>query len=170
MVLCPNCRSQMRKREGKGHYGAKLPLFQCPDCSGLWVDGKVVRGMSYDSALETESAVKFEEIVTKPRVTQLPCPRCEFHLMEQSGGNLPKGLHIDYCQACEGYWFDKGELMIFKSHLEKKRQNLKQTEEKKRREKERTGWAGPPKQKGRSWQYAGGRVALGLAEDLINLL
>jgi Zn-finger nucleic acid-binding protein len=129
----------MQQRQGKGHYGANLPLFQCSICEGLWIDGRVVGSMSHDSALETEQDVDFGEIVTEPRRTELVCPRCESKLMEQTGKGLPRDLHIDFCEVCDGYWFDKGELMVYKTFLEKKRQNFKQAEEKARREKERLG-------------------------------
>jgi len=129
----------MKQREGKGHYGAKLSVFQCPACSGLWVDGEVVVALSHDSALEVETQVEFEEISMEPRELEVFCPRCEIHLMEQSGGRLPKGLHIDFCNGCHGYWFDKGELMIYKSYLEKRRQTSRQhmAEDRERSEKRR---------------------------------
>ena len=170
MVSCPKCKVQMQKREGQGHYGAKLPLFQCPGCSGLWVDGRVVRGMSYDSALEAEPDAVLDEIVTEPRKTEMACPRCESKLMEQAGGSLPKDLHIDYCSVCEGYWFDKGELMIYKSHLEKRRQALKADHDESRRKQERAGWAAPKKVEPRSFRHGGSRIAMGLARDLTRFL
>ena len=137
MLRCPACRGLMEDREAEGHYGAKLIIFQCPECSGIWVDGEVGVGISRDSAVEIESAVDFEEISTEPREIAAMCPRCEIHLMEQSGGGLPEGLHIDYCNGCHGFWFDKGELMIYKSHQEKKRQNFKKRETAKGRSKAR---------------------------------
>ena len=170
MVSCPTCRIQMQQREAKGHYGASLPLFQCPSCSGLWVDGRVVRGMSYDSAVGVEADIDFEEIMKEPRKTELICPRCESILMEQTGGGLPQGLHIDYCTVCEGYWFDKSELMIYKSYLEKKRQEARHREEHVRRKKERTGWPVPEKKEDRSWHYTGLRVTSRLARDLAKFI
>ena len=128
MLRCPACRVTMKNRGAEGHYGGKLIIFQCPGCSGIWVDGEVVFRMSSDSAIEVESAVDFEEISTEPREIAAMCPRCETHLMEQTGGGLPQGLHIDYCNGCHGFWFDKGELMIYKSYQEKKRQSLKKRE------------------------------------------
>jgi Zn-finger nucleic acid-binding protein len=170
MVLCPKCKKSMQQRQGTGHYGAKLPLSQCPECSGLWIDGRVVRGVSYESALEAESDVDFGEIVTEPRKTELVCPRCESNLMEQTGKGLPKDLHIDYCEVCEGYWFDKGELMVYKTYLEKKRRNLRQSQEKARREQERTGAGQSKPQPTRHWRDAGGRTVIGVARALTSLL
>jgi Zn-finger nucleic acid-binding protein len=110
-------------------------IFQCGECLGLWVDGEAVVAISEDSALEAEAEVSFEEISTKPRENPVVCPRCDINLMEQSGGGLPQGLHIDYCRSCCGYWFDKGELMIYKAYLEDKRRKFRKHEEEKRRRK-----------------------------------
>ncbi len=125
----------MDRREAEGHYGAKLFIFQCPECLGLWVDGEVVTALSHDSAVEAETDVDFEDISTEPREIAAFCPRCETNLMEQSGGGLPQGLHVDYCRGCNGFWFDKGELMIYKSHVENKRKKFRDREQEKRRKK-----------------------------------
>lgn len=169
MVLCPKCKKAMQQLEGKGYYGAKLPLFQCSECEGLWIDGRVVSSMSYDSALETEQDVDFGEIVTEPRTTELVCPRCESKLIEQTGKGLPHDLHIDFCKVCDGYWFDKGELMVYKTFLEKKRQKLKQSEETARRERERLGgrtFEPPPVY---SRRHPSGRTVINVARALTGL-
>jgi Zn-finger nucleic acid-binding protein len=48
---------------------------------------------------------------------------------------MPSGLHVDFCTGCHGFWFDKGELMIYESFLEKKRQRFRKSEEEKRARK-----------------------------------
>ncbi len=128
----------MNGQEGRGHYGAKLEIYQCPECLGLWVDGKVVIALSHESALRAETDVDFDEISTEPREIAAFCPRCETYLMEQTGGGLPEGLRIDYCAQCRGFWFDKGELMIYKSYIKNKREAFKKSEKEKRKRKART--------------------------------
>ena len=128
MIRCPKCRGPMQQRGAESHVGVKLIIFQCPECSGVWVDGDVVFRVSRDSAVEVEDDVEFEEISTEPREVAAFCPRCEANLLEQTGGGLPEGLHLDYCTGCHGFWFDKGELMIYKSYQEKKRQRMRQGE------------------------------------------
>ncbi len=139
VLRCPKCRELMEEHEAKSHYGAKLRLFHCPECSGIWVDKDVAFAVSRDSAVEIEPDVNLEEIPTKPREGPIFCPRCAARLTEQTGGGLPKGLRIDYCTGCHGFWFDKGELMIYKSFLEEKRkqslERLKATEEAQMRKK-----------------------------------
>jgi Zn-finger nucleic acid-binding protein len=122
----------MEQREGRGHYGAKLIIYQCPECSGFWVDGESAMAISRDSAIEVESDVSLEDISTEPREISAFCPRCETNLMEETGGRLPEGLHIDYCSSCHGFWFDKGEMMIYKSYMEEKRKKFNQHEAEKR--------------------------------------
>lgn len=128
----------MSTHEARSHYGSKLVVYQCPDCSGFWVDGNVVGSMGYDSALEIEDVVDFSEISSEPNQIAAFCPRCETYLVEQIGGGMPKGLRIDFCKVCCGYWFDKGELMIYKSYIEKRRQKYHEHEEKQRLKKQDT--------------------------------
>ncbi len=135
MLRCPKCRVQMKQREGKGHYGATLFIFQCPECQGSWVDGEVVTALSHDSAIEAEAEVDLAEISTEPREIAMLCARCGVNLMEQSGGGLPEGLRVDYCKSCNGFWFDKGELMLYKGHIENKRKKFKEREEEKRKKR-----------------------------------
>jgi Zn-finger nucleic acid-binding protein len=132
---CPKCRDAMDQHEATGHYGTPLFIFQCPECFGIWLDGGTVGAISHDSAIEAEVDVDFEEMSTEPRTIGIFCPRCEINLTEQSGGGLPAGLHIDYCTSCNGYWFDRGELMIYKGYIEKKRQKFKKDQDKKIKEK-----------------------------------
>ncbi len=137
LLRCPKCREILEQREAAGHYGAKLSLFQCPECSGIWVDKDAVFAVSRDSALDLESDVDLDDIVTEPREAAEFCPRCGVYLTEQTGGGLPKGLRLDYCNNCHGFWFDKGELMIYKSYLEEKRKKFSQSEAEKRERMER---------------------------------
>ena len=138
VLRCPKCREIMRQREAKSHYGTKLLLFHCTGCSGIWVDKDVAFAVSRDSALAAESDVQLDDIPTSPRTTEIFCPRCGTNLTEQTGGVLPNGLRIDYCTSCHGFWFDQGELMIYKSFLEEKRkqnaERLKTSEGKRMKE------------------------------------
>ncbi len=118
----------MDRHEARSHYGAKLFIFRCPKCSGFWVDGEAVAAISHDSVLEAEANVNIEDISTRTRERAALCPRCETNLMEQSGGDLPKGLHVDFCTGCHGYWFDEGELVIFKNYQEEKRKRFRERE------------------------------------------
>jgi Zn-finger nucleic acid-binding protein len=135
----------MEKHEAKGHYGTRLFIFQCVECYGIWLDGETVGAISHDSAIEAEAEIDFEEISTEPRTIAIFCPRCEINLVEQAGKGLPEGLHVDYCTGCNGYWFDRGELMIYKGYIENKRKAFKEQEFEKRKKKL---MAGPPQMPG----------------------
>ena len=120
MLQCPICRDSLTLHRAEDRRGAEIIVFQCAKCSGIWVDGKVINRLSRDAALRLESDIDFREIFTEPRKTTAICPRCNTYLVEQSGEGFPKGLHIDFCRSCQGFWFDKGELMIYKSHQHNK--------------------------------------------------
>lgn len=135
LFRCPICRDRMNEHEAKSHYGTNLSIFQCPECLGIWVDGEVVGAISKDSAIEAEADVDFSEISTEPRETAAFCPRCEIYLIEQTGYGPPENLRVDCCTRCNGYWFDKGELMIYKGYMENRRKSFKRSqEENKKRE------------------------------------
>jgi len=140
---------------------------------GIWVDRDVAFALSRDSALEVESDVELDEIVTEPRDTALFCPRCEIYLTEQEGMNLPQGLHIDYCPGCHGFWFDKGELMIYKTYLEEKRiqnkERMRQSEAKKKEDRRRKDGLKKTLELGGTTFGAGYHPGITLARQLINL-
>jgi len=123
----------MDQREAEGHYGTRLFIFQCPECSGIWLDGEVAGAISHDSALEAEVDVDFADISIEPRNMPEFCPRCETYLTEQTGDGLPEGLHVDYCKSCNGLWFDKGELMIYKGYMEQRRKRFMREQQEKRK-------------------------------------
>jgi Zn-finger nucleic acid-binding protein len=127
----------MNDRTAKSHYGRPVSVSQCPGCAGIWIDGPVVFTLSRDSAVEVDSETRIEEIATEPREVSIYCPRCEIPLNEQTGSGLPKGLRIDYCGTCDGFWFDKGELMIYKAYLESRRQSMRARDAKEREHRER---------------------------------
>jgi hypothetical protein len=70
--------------------------------------------LTYASALKADTVLETNDMHTQPRKFSLTCPRCAKLLAEYSGGRLPPGLHIDYCNTCYGSWFDKGELAAYK--------------------------------------------------------
>ena len=67
-------------------------------------------------------------IATQPRDDFRGCPQCRTALEEITGGQVPDGLHIDTCHTCYGLWFDRGELLIYKSGLEAKRKTMRTKE------------------------------------------
>lgn len=114
MVRCPICSDIMSRQEVEGRRKGPLVVFQCAKCSGLWVDRDTVIRLTHASALKADTALEFKNMRTQPRQLSLTCPRCTKLLTEHTGGRLPLGLHIDYCSACYGFWFDKGELAAYK--------------------------------------------------------
>ena len=114
MLRCPICSDIMSRQEVEGRRKGPLVVFQCAKCFGLWVDRDTVIRLTHASALKADTALEFKNMRTQPRQLSLTCPRCAKLLTEHTGGRLPLGLHIDYCSACYGFWFDKGELATYK--------------------------------------------------------
>jgi Zn-finger nucleic acid-binding protein len=104
----------MNRQEIEYRRKGTLVLYQCAKCSGIWVDRDAVIQLTHASALKPDTALELKDMQTQPRRFALTCPRCAKLLTESAGGKLPPGLHIDYCNACYGLWFDKGELAAYK--------------------------------------------------------
>jgi len=100
-------------------------VYQCAKCSGIWVDRDTVIRLTHALALKADTALEFKDMRTQPRQISLTCPRCAKLLTEHTGGRLPSGLHIDYCNACYGFWFDKGELAAYnRGTANRERENI----------------------------------------------
>ena len=83
-------------------------INKCRHCSGTWLSGQSLNAIlkQYDSDSSIEEI--FDEIMElefRPR--ERHCPACKnMPLMEVDIGDV----ELDYCTACKGLFFDRGEL------------------------------------------------------------
>lgn len=127
-LRCPVCREPMVRVDARGHYGTKIPVETCPACRGFWLDAIEPVSLGHQAVVDLEGDADFAEIQTAPRDDYRPCPVCNVALHESTGGGLPEGLRVDACPTCRGMWFDRGELLVYKSALEAKRKHNQQDE------------------------------------------
>lgn len=102
-VICPRCNGSMEPSEFGG-----VPVIACSACAGTWIDaGSLHRLFTGEKdavdlvhALEAIFELDFSE-------SRRNCPRC-------AGRRLKaveiENTELDYCLACKGLFFDKGEL------------------------------------------------------------
>ncbi len=104
MLSCPRCNKETEFKKGSI---MDIEVSKCTSCSGIWLDSGEVQSLIGDVTEETS-----EERNKVPEGTAAAgaCPRCRVSLSRW--GNMPeslKDLYIDFCPACMGLWFDKGE-------------------------------------------------------------
>lgn len=46
------------------------------------------------------------------------CPRCKIQLTNKRISDLKFSIDVDYCETCNGTWFDKGELVKLENTIE----------------------------------------------------
>lgn len=101
MMKCPKCNSELEILNIND-----LALHYCKDCGGMWIKYATLKKMGEMLELKSEliNPAEMENINVKetPRI----CPNCT-KTMDKVYFN---GIIVDKCSACNGTWFDNGEL------------------------------------------------------------
>lgn len=101
MMNCPKCNSELEILNIND-----LVLHYCKDCGGMWIKYATLKKMGEMLELKSEliNPAEMENINVKetPRI----CPNCT-KTMDKVYFN---GIIVDKCSACNGTWFDNGEL------------------------------------------------------------
>ncbi|HRE16399.1 MAG TPA: zf-TFIIB domain-containing protein [Rhodocyclaceae bacterium] len=76
---------------------------RCVRCSGVFVNGHVLREVRAHSALHLH---KNANAASRTKPTKVACPNDSTHMVALNY----KGVEIDVCPKCHGVWLDPGEL------------------------------------------------------------
>ncbi len=101
-LACPACvKSSLTERIVKDG----LCVDVCRSCHGTWLDGGefLQLAANTDEAKQELLSLSWEASKKKRR-----CPRCHSHMSESGFVNYE--TQIDFCEECDGLWFDAGEL------------------------------------------------------------
>jgi Zn-finger nucleic acid-binding protein/ribosomal protein S27E len=101
-LACPACvESSLTERIVKDG----LCVDVCRSCRGTWLDGGefLQLAANTDEAKQELLSLSWEASKTKRR-----CPRC--HSFMSESGFVNYETQIDFCEECDGLWFDAGEL------------------------------------------------------------
>lgn len=98
---CPKCNSELEILNIND-----LALHYCKDCGGMWIKYATLKKMGEMLELKSEliNPAEMENITVKE--TPRSCPNCT-KTMDKVYFN---GIIVDKCSACNGTWFDNGEL------------------------------------------------------------
>ncbi len=100
---CPRCNGIMEPAEFGG-----VAIVACADCAGTWIDAASVNRLfagekdAVDLANALEAMFELEYVDSRRK-----CPRCADRRLKAVEID---GTELDYCLACKGLFFDKGEL------------------------------------------------------------
>ena len=94
---CPRHNTELKAQSHNGHQ-----LDQCPECSGVWIQGEVI-----DQVLGPGERLKLRSLCSVHE-SKLLCPADGRTLHEGKVGPVT----VDLCQTCNGLWLDPGELAV----------------------------------------------------------
>jgi Zn-finger nucleic acid-binding protein len=101
-MKCPKCEAEMRQKTYKG-----IEIDRCTQCKGIFLDKGELESLQ-DQKLGTVVDIcaysKKNEAMDEVAAT---CHRCGTRMMALRGAG---DIRIDWCDQCEGIFFDKGEL------------------------------------------------------------
>jgi len=97
---CPHDARPLTIHEAEGHIG-----HMCESCGGVWLPRQYVESLAH---LRDFSAQPFfAALVEQPKFrSSIACPAGCGGLQRKS----VKGIDLDFCPACHGIWFDRGEV------------------------------------------------------------
>ena len=98
-MKCPACGGVL----AAARYDA-TPMMSCPGCGGVWCSsGRLAQAAG--------TAKDLPPVAAKATLSTKLCPECPAPLAMDERPYLDHTpLRIDVCAACEGVWFDRGEL------------------------------------------------------------
>lgn len=118
-VQCPSCHVQLVQREL-----GQVSVDECPECGGIWFE-KGELDLAKDSVDEDLNWLDFKvwksgELTAD--LTSSHCPSCGKRTMVLTCGET--GVSVDYCDACQGSWLEKGEFEKLIAALEEEVNDL----------------------------------------------
>lgn len=102
---CPVCLKPMDKLDL-----VNTEVDNCRFCGGIWLDGNELGSFVQKGKVPNRllSSYALDDGHQKVGEGSRECPRCISKLQLINH----KGVNVDFCEKCSGFWFDRGELKI----------------------------------------------------------
>jgi Zn-finger nucleic acid-binding protein len=110
---CPHCQSEMKKIKEPD-----ISTDKCPSCSGIFLEkgelNVLATGMKGNIEYSSVFADDSEHIDKFPiRI----CPKCPDQKMKKVELLVFSDIIFDFCENCESFFLDKGEIKAMNKHL-----------------------------------------------------
>ena len=116
-IICPACHKPMKKIYLEGQ---KFNVDICLDgCGGIYLDNREIKKIDekQEDITPIIEAIKNKQFEKVDETAKRICPVCG-HLMVKNHSSHLANILIDECYNCGGKFFDKGELIKFRSEFE----------------------------------------------------
>lgn len=126
-MKCPNCQTKMGQvKTPSQNPGYAVIIDQCPKCGGIWCDRFEMYQISNKDALKIDFLD--QNLLQKPISLQnkLFCPKDRLPLVAIKDINIPPDSQIKRCRKCEGVWLNRGDLVLYRTHVKKRQDKYAQ--------------------------------------------
>ncbi len=104
-MLCPRCKVEMIEKDYRG-----LKIDRCQQCKGVWLDKGELDEVLLKKMGNIIDAGSISQAPAAPKTDVAFCRRCNNNPMVPMRG--AGNVEFDWCDKCEGMWFDRGELTV----------------------------------------------------------
>ena len=126
-MKCPACENILQEMTVGG-----VAVDVCKGgCGGIWFDNFELKKFDepHESAGEALLDVERDESLIVDHTKRLKCPKCDDIVMMRHFFSVKKGVEVDECPGCAGFWLDAGELRKIRSLFETEEERHKAAEE-----------------------------------------
>ena len=112
-MKCPACSNQLHEMTV-----ADVAVDVCKGgCGGIWFDNFELKKFDepHESAGEGLLDVECDASLVVDRTKRFKCPKCDDVVMMRHFFSVKKGVEVDECPGCGGFWLDAGELRKIRS-------------------------------------------------------
>ncbi len=126
-MKCPTCENMLQEMTV-----GDVAVDVCKGgCGGIWFDNYELEKFDepHESAGEALLDIERDESLIVDHTKRLKCPKCDDIVMMRHFFSVKKGVEVDECPGCAGFWLDAGELRKIRSLFETEEERHKAAEE-----------------------------------------
>jgi hypothetical protein len=126
-MKCPACENILQEMTVGG-----VAVDVCKGgCGGIWFDNFELKKFDepHESAGEALLDIERDESLIVDHTKRLKCPKCDDIVMMRHFFSVKKGVEVDECPGCGGFWLDAGELRKIRSLFKTEEERHKAAEE-----------------------------------------
>lgn len=108
---CPRDGTELNAVQDSGASG--IWIHQCPSCQGLWTPKDTFLVLADKAKVSLPDDFFRRPPTAAHQKNKISCPKDGEAMFE----NMRGGVHLDFCAACGGVWFDADELGRVLKHI-----------------------------------------------------
>ena len=120
-MKCPACENMLEQMTA-----GEVTVDVCKKgCGGIWFDQFELKRFDepHESAGEGLLDIERDKSIIVDHTKRIKCPKCDDIVMMRHFFSVKKGVEVDECPGCGGFWLDAGELgeirSLFKTEEER---------------------------------------------------